>query len=324
MKAALITGVTGQDGAYLAKLLLEKDYKVCGVVRDTGTPSLQNLAFLGIADRVELVSANLRDLSNVIRSLERVQPDEIYNLASQSSVGLSFEQPIGTIEFNILSTINILEAMRILPLKAKLYQASSSEMYGKVKDLPVTEETTIHPLSPYAISKAAAHWTAVNYREAYGLFSCCGILFNHESVLRGRQFVTKKVLSNAVKIKRGGADKLRLGNLGIRRDWGFAPAYVKVMWEMLQQEVPEDYIIATGEAHSLQEFVEVAFHHLDLDWREHVLIDKKLYRPSDIEVIYGDPSKARVKLGWDYHLSFKALVHLLVEQEQELAQVAVS
>ena len=316
MKTALITGVTGQDGAYLSRLLLERGYKVFGSVRNIVQSNHKNLVHLGVEGSIELVTTNLLDLSNVIRLIEKVQPQEIYNLASQSSVGLSFEQPIGTVEFNVLSTINLLEGMRILPLKARFYQASSSEMFGKVARLPVTEETTIHPVSPYAISKAAAHWTTVNYREAYGLFTCCGILFNHESVLRGQQFVTKKVVSTAVKIKMGSVQKLRLGNLEIERDWGYAPEYVKVMWTMLQREKPDDYIIATGEAHSLRGFVELVFQCLGLNWEDHVIVDKDLYRPADIKTIYGDPSKARTELGWEYNLSFNNLVQLLVEEER--------
>ena len=324
MKTALITGIGGQDGPYLAKLLLEKDYKVYGVVRNMTHVDVRNLAFLGIADDVQLTSANLSDLSNVIRLLERVKPDEIYNLASQSSVRLSFEQPIGTVEFNILSTINLLEAIRILALEARFYQASSSEMFGKVAKLPVTEETTIHPLSPYGISKAAAHWITVNYRESYRLFSCCGILFNHESVLRGKQFVTKKVISTAVRISRRASEKLILGNIAIQRDWGYAPLYVQVMWEMLQQEMADDYVIATGEAHSLKEFVVLVFKRLGLNWQDHVIVDKDLYRPSDIETIYGNPAKARTKLGWQYQLSFEDLVGLLVEEELRDPDSAVS
>jgi len=251
----------------------------------------------------------------MIRLIEKVQPDEIYNLASQSSVGLSFEQPIGTVEFNVLSTINILEAIRMLALGARFYQASSSEMYGNIKRLPVTEETAIHPVSPYGISKAAAHWTVVNYRETYGLFSCGGILFNHESVLRGRQFVTKKVVSTAVRISRRSKEKLIVGNLKVQRDWGYAPEYVKAMWMMLQQERPDDYIIATGEPHSLHEFIEVTFGYLNLNCQDYVVVDESLYRPSDISIIYGDSSKARTRLGWHYKLDFRELIRLLVNDE---------
>ena len=317
MKTALITGVTGQDGSYLGKLLLEKGYKVYGAVRDWSSPGRKNLSFLKIETELEIVSINLRDLSNVIWLLNRLQPHEIYNLASQSSVGLSFELPIATVECNVISTLNLLEAIRILSLGTKFYQASSSEMYGSVKTLPVTEETAIHPVSPYGISKASAHWVTVNYREAYGLFSCCGILFNHESVLRGERFVTKKILSSALKISRGTGEKLKLGNTEIKRDWGYAPEYVKVMWSMLQQNEPEDFVIATGEPHSIAEFATLVFEQVGLNWHDHVVIDKDLYRPSDLHVIYGDPSKARLKLGWDYRLSFQDLIQLLVEQERQ-------
>lgn len=324
MKRALITGITGQDGAYLAKFLLDKGYSVFGAVRQSIHPTQKNLHFLGIEHRAQMVAINLLDLSNVVRVLEKVRPDEIYNLASQSSVALSFEQPIGTVELNILSTINLLEAMRMLSLKTRFYQASSSEMFGKVKQLPVTETTRVHPVSPYAISKAAAHWITVNYREAYGLFSCCGILFNHESVLRARHFVTKKILSSALGISRGAKEKLKLGNIEVKRDWGYAPHYVKAMWLMLQQEKPEDFVIATGEAHSIAEFTAEVFKCLGLDWTGHVIIDDSLYRPSDIDIIYGDSSKARAKLGWDYHLSFEDLIRLLVDEERKSAQGVLS
>ena len=315
MKKALITGVTGQDGGYLSRVLLEKGYKVYGTIRDSFAPHSRNLMILGIEKSIELIPGDLLDLSNVIRLLERIKPDEIYNLASQSSVGLSFEQPIGTVEFNIMSTMNLLEAIRILPIKAKFYQASSSEMYGNADELPITEKTALHPVSPYAVSKAASHWMTVNYREAYDVFCCCGILFNHESVLRGEQFVTKKIISTAVRISRGSKEKLKLGNIEIKRDWGLAPEYVKAMWLMLQQDQPGDYIIATGEAHSLREFVELAFSYAGLDWREHVDIDEALYRPSEIDVIYGNPAKAKAKIGWEYNLPFENLIKWLVEEE---------
>ena len=324
MKKALITGITGQDGAYLSSVLLEKGYKVYGTVRDSIAPHSRNLRLLGIERGIELIPADLLDLSNVIRLLERIKPGEIYNLASQSSVGLSFEQPIGTIEFNIMSTVNLLEAIRILPFKAKFYQASSSEMYGKVNELPIIEKTTMHPVSPYAVSKAASHWMTVNYREAYGLFCCCGILFNHESVLRAEHFVTKKIISAAVRISKGSKERLKLGNIEIKRDWGFAPEYVKAMWLMLQQDDPDDYVIATGEAHSLREFIELAFSHAGLDWEEHVVIDEALYRPSEIDIIYGNPCKAKSKIGWDYNLSFENLIKRLVEEELKHGSEVIS
>jgi GDPmannose 4,6-dehydratase len=315
MKKALITGITGQDGAYLSMELLDKGYKVYGIVRDVTVSNLANLKFLGIEDRIELISANLLDLSNVIRSIKMIKPDEIYNLAAQSSVGTSFEQPIWTIEFNVMSTLNLLEAMRMTHPKARFYQASSSEMYGRVKILPVTEETVLNPVSPYAISKATDHWIAKNYREAYGLFCCCGILFNHESVLRPQHFVTKKIIATAVRISRGSKEKLKVGNIEIKRDWGYAPEYVKAMWLMLQQDHPSDYVIATKEAHSLKEFIELSFICLGLNWEEHVIIDKSLYRPSDIDIIYGNPEKVKKDLGWEYHLSFEKLVKRLVNEE---------
>lgn len=260
-KVAVITGITGQDGCYLSKFLIEKGYRVVGFMRDTSVPNLRSLGYLGISENVELLKVNLLDLSNLIRLINNIQPDEIYNLAAQSSVGLSFEQPIWTLEFNILSTVNLLEVIRIVKPDAKFYQASSSEMFGNVKEehLPVTEETIIRPVSPYAISKATSYWITVNYREAYGLFAICGILFNHESALRGKNFVTKKILNTAVKISMGLADNLTLENLNVFRDWGYAPEYIKAIWLMLQQEEPDDFIICSGEAHSLEEFVKEVF-----------------------------------------------------------------
>jgi len=318
MKKALITGITGQDGAYLSRLLLQKGYQVCGVVRKDAEPDTAGLQYLGIAGDVELVPLQLMDLKEVVGLIERIRPDEIYNLAAQSSVAASLKDPINTVEFNVRSALNVLDAMRVLSSRAKFYQASSSEMFGKVNDLPVTEKTVLHPLSPYAISKATGHWLAVNFREAYNLFCCCGILFNHESVLRPSYFVTKKILSTAVRIRRGAKEKLKLGNIAIRRDWGYAPEYVKAMWLMLQQEKADDYILATNEAHSLEEFVSAVFEVLKLNWRDHVEIDLGLYRPADIEVMRGDPRKAKEKLNWEYDISFPQLIETLVREEQEM------
>jgi len=315
MKKALITGITGQDGSYLSKFLLDKGYNVYGIMRDSSALNLANLKFLGIDNLIELHLANMLDLSNIIRLLDLIKPDEIYNLAAQSSVAVSFEQPIWTINFNVMSTLNLLEAIRILGLKTKLYQASSSEMYGRVKTLPLNEKTAFHPVSPYAISKASDHWITVNYREAYGLFCCCGILFNHESVLRPHHFVTKKIITTAVRIKMGSKEKLRLGNVEIKRDWGYAPEYIKVMWLMLQQDRADEYVIASGESHSLREFVELAFRHLGLNYEDHIIIDKELYRPSDIDDIYGDPLKAKEMLRWEYNIPFEDLVQLLLNEE---------
>lgn len=325
MKTAIITGITGQDGAYLASYLLNKHYNVIGVVRNASVANVKNLKYLGVYDKIILIEANLLDLSNIIRILDKNKPDEFYNLAAQSSVSLSFEQPIGTLEFNIVSVANILEAIKIVNPKIKFYQASSSEMFGNVRkeNLPVNESFVFHPVSPYGISKAAAHWITVNYREAYGVFSACGILFNHESVLRGNHFVTKKILNTAVKISMGEAEKLNLGNLKICRDWGYAPKYVEAMWLMLQQESPKDYIICSGEAHSLEELVQKVFGKLDLELEKFVTIDKNLYRPVDLEIIYGDNSEARETLGWNHDMSFDQLINKLIEDEIQYVQLEI-
>ncbi|HLA63070.1 MAG TPA: GDP-mannose 4,6-dehydratase [Rhodothermales bacterium] len=318
MKQAFITGITGQDGAYLTRFLLDRGYTVHGAVRDSTRADTSKLAALGVEARVTLHRLNLLDQASIFQTLREIAPDEIYNLAAQSSVALSFEQPIPTLQFNVLSTTYLLEAIRLLGLSTRFYQASSSEMYGRVPHLPVTEETTLHPVSPYAISKAAAHWAAINYREAYGLYSCCGVLFNHESVLRPKHFVTKKIVRAAVEIAEGARDVLKLGNLDVWRDWGWAPLYVECMWLMLQQETADDFIIATGEAHALREFVALAFEAVGLDAEKYVEIDPALYRPADIEKIYGDPSKARRVLDWQYSVSFPELVTRLVEAEREV------
>jgi GDP-D-mannose dehydratase len=316
-KVAVVTGVTGQDGAYLSKLLIEKGYKVYGFMRDVSVPNLRNIEYLGISGKVELIKANLLDLSNLIRLIDNIQPDETYNLAAQSSVGLSFEHPIWTLEFNALSTANLLEAIRIVKPNTKFYQASSSEMFGNIREenLPIIEKTAIHPVSPYAISKATAHWITVNYREAYGLFAACGILFNHESPLRGKNFVTKKILDTAVKINMGLTDNLALGNLRVFRDWGYAPQYIEAIWLMLQQEEPDDFIICSGEAHSLEEFVKEVFERLELDFKKFVRVDESLYRPVDLEIIYGDNSRAKEILGWRYDMTFQELIDVLVRDE---------
>lgn len=316
-KKALITGITGQDGPYLAKFLFNKGYEVIGITRDTTEPNTKKLRYLGIEDKIHLLKADLLDLSNVMRIVEKYEPQEIYNLAAQSSVRLSFEQPIGTLQFNIISTANLLEAVRIVNSKIKFYQASSSEMFGRIekKNLPVDENFIFHPVSPYGISKAAAHWTTINYREAYGIFTACGILFNHESVLRGKNFVTKKIINTAIKIKQGSSNKLTLGDLKISRDWGYAPRYVEAMYLMLQHDKPIDCIICSGEVHSLEEFVRKVFQRLDLDFDKFVAIDKSLYRPVDLEIIYGDNSKAKKMLGWQYNMHFDELIDSLIEDE---------
>jgi len=314
-KTALITGITGQDGAYLAQFLLEKGYRVCGAFRRSSTVNLERLDYLGIRDKVELVPLDLLDLGNIIRVLEKVQPDEVYNLAAQSFVAVSFEQPVATGEITGLGAARMLEAIRIVNPKIKFYQASSSEMFGKVQAVPQNEKTPFYPRSPYAAAKLYAHWMTVNYREAYGIFACSGILFNHESPLRGLEFVTRKITYTVAQIKHRLASELRLGNLEARRDWGYAPEYVEAMWLMLQQDEPDDYVIATGETHSVKEFAEEAFACVGLDWRDYVVEDPAFYRPADVELLVGDATKAQQKLGWRPRTTFKDLVRLMVEAD---------
>lgn len=315
MKKALITGVTGQDGAYLSRFLLDNGYDVYGLVTDHDRWSLGNLSFLGTLDQVTLVHADLMDLSQLRQILSETAPAELYHLAAQSSVARSFDVPLETVKFNVMGTHNLLEAIRFLSLPCRFYHASSSEMYGRVRNLPVVEDTVLHPVSSYAISKAAGHWLAINYREAYNMFCCCGILFNHESVIRPSYYVTKKIISTAVRISRGSQEKLVLGNVDVRRDWGYAPEYVKSMWLMLQHDEPDEYVIATNDVHSLREFAHHAFQYLNMDWEEHTISDKGLFRPLDIEIIYGDPLKAKTILGWKYDLTFEDLIQRLVEEE---------
>ena len=318
-KVAIVTGITGQDGAYLSKYLIENDYKVFGLIRDTTKPNISNLEYLCIKDGLELVKSNLIDLSNLLRVIDKIKPDEIYHLAAQSSVGLSFNQPIWTLEFNLLSTANILEAVRIAKPDTRFYHASSSEMYGNIEkeELPIKEDTRVHPSSPYGISKASSHWLAINYRESYNLFVSCGILFNHESALRGNEFVTKKIIETAFNISKGKADQLIIGNININRDWGYAPEYVKSMWKILQQEKADDFIICSGEAHSLEEFVMKVFKFFDLDYKKYVKVDESLFRPNELNIIYGDNTKAKEILGWDYDMDFNDLINALVKDHIE-------
>jgi len=317
MKTAMITGVNGQDGAYLAQLLISKGYRVIGLVRESGMQNLQNLEYLGIRDTVELITFNVGNIFNSMYLMEKYKPDEFYNLVAQSSVGVSFAQPQATIEFNVSSVLNILESIRSVSPETKFYQASSSEMFGCVRQesLPVTEDFEFHPVSPYGISKATGHWITVNYREAYGLYTVCGVLFNHESALRGKNFVTKKIIETALKIKQGKATELRLGNLDVCRDWGYAPKYVEAMWLMLQQETPHDMLICSGEAQKLETFARTVFQKLGVDYDTHVVIDPKLLRPVDLEVIYGSNAKAKEKLGWVYDISFDELIQKLIDDE---------
>lgn len=313
MKKALITGITGQDGSYLAEFLIKKGYKVYGVNRRTSTTNIWRIHH--ILDDVEMLSGDLLDQNSLMHCIEESQPDEVYNLAAQSFVPTSWNQPILTGEITALGVTKILEAIRLIKKDAKFYQASSSEMFGKVQAVPQSEKTPFYPRSPYGVSKLYGHWITINYRESYKMFTCSGILFNHESPRRGLEFVTKKITDGAAKIKTGKTNELVLGNLDAKRDWGFAGDYVEAMWMMLQKETPEDYVIATGETHSVQEFVEAAFEYVKLDWRKYVRTDPKFVRPAEVDLLIGDPSKARNKLGWKPKVSFKELVYLMVEAD---------
>jgi GDPmannose 4,6-dehydratase len=313
MKKALITGISGQDGAYLAELLLRKGYEVCGTSRDAQMSSFRNLRIHGIKDRVQLESVALNDFRSVLQVLFKVEPDEIYNLAGQSSVALSFQQPMETQESVYLGTLNLLEGIRFSGKPIRLYNACSSECFGDLGGAAATEETPFRPRSPYAVAKSAAFWQVANYREAYGIFACSGLLFNHESPLRPGRFVTQKIAQSAVGIARGEQKTLALGNLQIRRDWGWAPEYTDAMFRMLQQQSPEDFVIATGESRSLEEFMAVAFEHVGLDWRDHVTIDKNLFRPTEIMIGRGDASKADRVLGWRPRYRMEDVVRMMVE-----------
>lgn len=310
---ALICGISGQDGAYLAQLLVEKGYRVVGTSRDAQTTSFFRLATLGILDKVELTSMVMSDFRSVLTTLAQYQPDEIYNLAGQSSVGLSFEQPVETLESISHGTLNLLECLRFLKRPHRLYNAGSSECFGNTGTSPASESTAFRPSSPYAVAKAAAYWQVANYRDAYGLYACSGILFNHESPLRPDRFVTQKIVKAAVRIANGAEESLKLGRLDIQRDWGWAPEYVDAMWRMLQQSTPRDYVIATGETNSLATLVAEAFSAVDLDWREHVRIDPALMRPSDIPESHADPSAAHQALGWKACVPMRQVIRRMVD-----------
>ena len=318
-KRALITGITGQDGSYLAELLLENGYEVYGLVRRASTTNYWRIEHL--LDRIQLKPADLLDQLSVIRVIDAVRPHELYNLAAMSFVPASWDQPMLTGEFNAQGVTRILEAVRQVDSSIRIYQASSSEMFGKVREIPQTELTPFYPRSPYGVSKVFAHYITVNYRESYDLFAVSGILFNHESPRRGLEFVTRKVTDGVARIKLGLADSLSLGNLDAQRDWGFAGDYVRAMWMMLQQDRADDYVIATGESHSVRELVEVAFAHAGLEWQKYVRIDPRFLRPAEVDHLIGDPSKAREALGWKPEVDFKALVHMMVDADlRRLAQ----
>jgi len=317
MKKALITGITGQDGSYLAELLLEKGYEVHGLVRRSS--SFNTWRIDHVRDRLHLHYGDLVDQNSLVRTLETVGPDEIYNLAAQSHVKVSFEMPEYTASVTALGVLRLLDAVREVDLKARVYQAGSSEMYGLVQETPQTEKTPFHPRSPYGAAKVFGHWITVNYREGYGMHASNGILFNHESPRRGENFVTRKITLGIAAIKKGKAKDLHLGNLDAKRDWGFAGDYVEAMWRMLQQDQPDDYVVATGETWSVKDFLVEAFGHAGLDWEKYVVIDPRFFRPAEVDLLLGDPTKAKTKLGWKPAVDFKALVKMMVEADMARA-----
>jgi GDPmannose 4,6-dehydratase len=317
-KHALITGVTGQDGSYLSEALLEKGYRVYGLVRRTSTVNFERIGHL--RDRIELIPGDLLDQNSLHRALEIARPDEVYNLAAQSFVATSWNQPVLTGEFTALGVTRMLEAIREVNPKIRFYQASSSEMFGKVSESPQNEKTPFHPRSPYGVAKLYGHWITVNYRESYGLFACSGILFNHESPRRGIEFVTRKITNAAARIKLGRQQRLELGNLEARRDWGHARDYVKAMWMMLQANEPDDYVVATGESHSVKDVLDIAFSHLGLDWNQFVVQDPAHLRPAEVDYLLGDSSKARARLGWRHETSFRDLILQMVDADLELEE----
>jgi GDPmannose 4,6-dehydratase len=314
-RRALITGITGQDGAYLARFLLDRDYEVHGVVRRSSTETFERIN--SIRDQVCLHQADLLDQLSLVRVVEKSRPHEVYNLAAQSFVPTSFDQPLLTGEFTALGVTRVLEAVRLVDPAIRFYQASSSEMFGKVQEEPQTEQTPLWPRSPYGVAKVYGHWITINFRESYDLFACSGILFNHESPLRGKEFVTRKISDGVARIKLGQQQKLKLGNLDAQRDWGFAGDYVRAMWLMLQQDAPDDYVIATGVKHSVREFCEVAFGHVGLTWQDHVEVDQALLRPADVNTLCGDARKAKKQLGWEPDVSFAELVRMMVDADLE-------
>jgi GDPmannose 4,6-dehydratase len=312
-KTALITGITGQDGSYLAEMLLEKGYEVAGTVRRTSSPCCERIAHL--MGRVSIHQADLSDQSSLVNLIEQTEPDEIYNLAAQSFVPTSWNQPLLTGDITGLGVTRVIEALRHVNPKIRMYQASSSEMFGRVLETPQRETTPFYPRSPYGAAKAYGHYITVNYRESYNLFACSGILFNHESPRRGLEFVTRKITNAAARIKLGLQQELRMGNIQARRDWGFAGDYVRAMWLMLQQDQPDDYVIGSGETHTVQEFIEIAFSRAGLDWRDHVVIDPKFLRPAEVDLLLADSTKARTRLGWRPEVNFQNLVSMMVDAD---------
>jgi GDPmannose 4,6-dehydratase len=321
-KRALITGITGQDGSYLAELLLEKDYEVYGMVRRSSTENFERIAHL--VDRVRLVQADLLDQSSLVEAIQESEPMEVYNLGAQSFIPTSWRQPVLTAEFTGVGVTRLLEAIRRVDPEIRFYQASSSEVFGKVREVPQNEQTPFYPRSPYGVAKAYGHFITVNYRESYGLYAVSGILFNHESPRRGLEFVTRKITDGVARIKLGLADELLLGNLDAKRDWGYAADYVEAMWLMLQQDEPEDFVIATGEAHSIQEFVDLAFAYAGLDSKQHVKTDPEFLRPAEVDHLIGDATKAREQLGWQPQVSFKELAEMMVDADLDRLTAAAN
>ena len=315
MKTALITGITGQDGSYLAEFLLERGYRVVGMTRRSSTDVHERIEH--IVDRIEIVSGDLLDQSSITTIVANARPDEIYNLAAQSFVPTSWTQPVLTGEFTALGVTRVLEAIRAVDPKIRFYQASSSEMFGKVREVPQNEHTPFYPRSPYGVAKVYAHYITVNYRESYDLFAVSGICYNHEGPRRGREFVTRKISDGVARIKLGIAKELRLGNLDAKRDWGYAGDYVRAMWMMLQQSKPEDFVIATGRAHSVKDFVKLAFGAVGLDWEKYVVVDPRFYRPAEVDALLGDPAKAKRMLGWEPQVSFEELAEMMVRADLE-------
>ncbi|RME08562.1 MAG: GDP-mannose 4,6-dehydratase [Anaerolineae bacterium] len=313
MPTALISGITGQDGSYLAEFLLQKGYRVLGMVRRSSTVTFGRIEH--IQDQIEIIQGDLHDQGSLVAIMEEYRPDEVYNLAAQSFVPTSWNQPVLTGEVTALGVARMLEAIRLAHPQARFYQASSSEMFGKVREVPQKETTPFYPRSPYGVAKVYGHWITVNYRESHNLFACSGILFNHESPRRGLEFVTRKITHGVARIKLGLSNELRLGNLEARRDWGFAGDYVEAMWLMLQQDEPDDYVVCTGETHSVREFCEMAFGYVGLDYRDYVVQDPRFYRPAEVDLLVGDPSKAREKLGWRPRVSLEELVQMMVDAD---------
>jgi GDPmannose 4,6-dehydratase len=314
-RTALITGITGQDGAYLSELLLARDYRVYGLLARRGSDTLWRLRELAVEDRVELINGDLTDLSSITRAIDVAKPDEIYNLGAQSYVGASWQQPVLTAAVSGLGALNVLEAMRIVQPKARFYQASTSEMFGLIQAASQDESTPFYPRSPYGVAKLFAHWSTVNYRESYGLHASSGILFNHESPLRGVEFVTRKVSDGVARIKLGLARELKLGNIDAKRDWGYAKDYVHAMWLMLQQDAPDDFVVATGVTTTVREMCRIAFEHVGLRYEDHVVVDPALFRPAEVDVLLGNPEKARRKLGWSPQTKLEELVAMMVDAD---------